>query len=83
MLQTTVAAFDSRRDRTKIRLVSYSSDGEARRHKALVDLTFVQRLPRSSPIFDQINFLRFMDDYVGEDDVTCDKDYKHVVFKRL
>src|SRR5258708_1408472 len=45
-------------------------------------LTFKQKLAPESPLFPLLSPLRFMDFHVGEDDLTCDKDWKHI-FKRF
>jgi hypothetical protein len=60
------------------RIVSIASDGEARRGKALVMLTMHQTLPDSSPISPLLKSLDLMNFLVGEDDVTADKDFRHV-----
>lgn len=67
---------------TGIRVVSVASDGEARRGSALVLITFKRLLSPTSPIYPLLSPLQFMNLHVGDDDLTCDKDWKHV-FKRL
>lgn len=67
---------------TRLRVVSLASDGESRRGKALSNLTYVTPLAPSSPIYNQLVHLDLMDHFVGPDDITADKDYKHI-FKRL
>jgi hypothetical protein len=69
-------------DRSNLRTISIASDGESRRGEALVRLTFKHRLNPDSPIYDMLHVLPLMNTEVGDDDVTADKDYKHV-FKRL
>ncbi|KAF8058599.1 hypothetical protein FPV67DRAFT_1565461 [Lyophyllum atratum] len=68
--------------KTKLRTVSIASDGESRRGEALVRLTFKQSLSPNSPIYDLLSPLPLLNLEVGDDDLTADKDYKHV-FKRL
>jgi hypothetical protein len=63
-------------------IVSVASDGETRRGRALAMLTMNSKLAPSSKIYDQLSNLRFMNLLVGEDEITADKDYKHI-FKRL
>lgn len=58
--------------------VCVSSDGETRRGSSLVNLTFKKPLPPSSPIYHQLKDLTFMDLHVGDDNLTCDKDWKHI-----
>ncbi|KAK0435891.1 hypothetical protein EV421DRAFT_1892501 [Armillaria borealis] len=62
-----------------VRTISVASDGEARRGEALIRLTFKHPLPEDSPIFPLLNRLQFMNMEVGDDDLTADKDYKHVI----
>ncbi|KAJ6618578.1 hypothetical protein B0H10DRAFT_2217537 [Mycena sp. CBHHK59/15] len=53
-----------------------------KRHgKAFVEKTFTHSLKPESDIYDELKDLLFMDFQVGEDDLTADKDPKHV-FKR-
>jgi len=59
-----------------------ASDGESRRGKALTNLTYIVPLAPSSPIYHQLIHLDLMDYFVRPDDITADKDYKHI-FKRL
>lgn len=68
--------------KSKLRTVSIASDGESRRGEALVRLAFKQELAPTSPIYDMLHALPLMNLKVGDDDLTADKDYKHV-FKRL
>src|ERR1700761_4614449 len=67
---------------TNLRTICICSDGEARRGKAMIHLTFKNRLSPSSAIYDLLCDLEFMNFMVGDDDLTADKDYKHV-FKCL
>ncbi|KAF9020163.1 hypothetical protein BDZ89DRAFT_1204039 [Hymenopellis radicata] len=82
VLQTVLDAVDSTKDETKLCVVSIASDGETKRGGALIDMTFKDDLSPSSPIYPLLHPLEFMDFHVGDDDLTADKDYKHV-FKRL
>ncbi|KAF8874102.1 hypothetical protein CPB84DRAFT_1817929 [Gymnopilus junonius] len=62
--------------------ISIASDGESRCRQALVLFTFKKQLSQDSPIWDQLSSLEMMNLEVSDDDVTADKDYKHI-FKRL
>jgi hypothetical protein len=66
----------------KLRTVCIASDGESRRGEALIIETFKRKLYPTSPIYRYLQVLPFMNLEVGDDDITADKDYKHV-FKRL
>lgn len=63
------------------RTVCVASDGEAKRGDALVILTMHSMLSPNSPIYSQLSPLVFMNQLVGQDDITADKDFKHI-FKR-
>lgn len=67
---------------TRLRVVSIASDGESRRGAAFILLTFKHQLSSNSPIYPLLKPLTFLNLHVGEDDLTCDKDWKHV-FKRF
>ncbi|KAE9389483.1 hypothetical protein BT96DRAFT_946828 [Gymnopus androsaceus JB14] len=66
-----------------LHLVSLASDGEAKRGQALVELTFKRLLSSDSPLYPLLSPLKFMNLYVGDDNLTADKDWKHVTIKRL
>jgi hypothetical protein len=68
--------------KSKLRTISIASDGESRHGEALVQITFKRQLDPTSPIYDMLYLLPLMNLEVGDDDLTADKDYKHV-FKRL
>ncbi|KAJ7598326.1 hypothetical protein C8J56DRAFT_1091577 [Mycena floridula] len=82
VLETTLNAVNSQKPLTKLRTISIASDGEAKRGKALVQLTFKRMLSPDSNIYGLLSSLVFMDLHVGDDDLTSDKDYKHIP-KRL
>ncbi|EIW75146.1 hypothetical protein CONPUDRAFT_66200, partial [Coniophora puteana RWD-64-598 SS2] len=65
------------------RLYCIASDGEARRGAALVLLTHKRKLAPSSPIFSYVGKLPLMNTLVGDNDLTSDKDWKHVIMKRI
>ncbi|KAJ7714055.1 hypothetical protein B0H16DRAFT_1899230 [Mycena metata] len=61
------------------RTVSFASDGEAKRGLALA-LEFMKfPLHESSPIYPLLKPLEFMNLRVGPDDITPDKDFRHVM----
>jgi hypothetical protein len=59
-------------------IISVASDGETRRGKALVKLAMDHILPDSSPIAPILKCLDLMNFLVGDDDITADKDFRHV-----
>lgn len=82
LIQTALDALKGVNALSNARVVSIASDGEARRGKALVLLTFKQMLSPSSPIHPWLSACTLLDLHVGDDDITCDKDWKHVGAKR-
>ncbi|QRV97683.1 hypothetical protein RhiJN_25702 [Ceratobasidium sp. AG-Ba] len=64
------------------RLICLTSDGEARRGASFSDLTLIKPIQPTSAIFPLLSGLQLFNTLVGIDDLTGDKDYKHV-FKRL
>ncbi|KAH6885601.1 hypothetical protein BKA70DRAFT_1377423 [Coprinopsis sp. MPI-PUGE-AT-0042] len=63
----------------KLRTIALTSDGETRRGSAMIILTFKAKLSPRSPIHIHLSSLAFLDLMVGDDDLTCDKDWKHVL----
>lgn len=84
VIETTLDAARAPDDKgiPKRRVVSVASDGEKRRGKALVGIAYKFILSVLSPLFCFLGALVFMCLWVGDDDLTADKDYKHI-FKRL
>lgn len=82
VLQTALDGIRNKRDFIDLRVVSISSDGEKRRGSALAQLTFRNLLEPQSNIYGLLSPLVFMDLHAGFDDLTADKDWKHV-FKRI
>lgn len=67
--------------KSKLRTVCVSSDGKSQRGEAFVHLTFKHKLSGDSNIYNYLKDLKWMNFEVGDDDITANKDYKHV-FKR-
>ncbi|KAH8977971.1 hypothetical protein EDB86DRAFT_3237290 [Lactarius hatsudake] len=81
LLQTALDAINHLRPHTHVRVVSIASDGKARQGKALVQLTFKHALSPNSPIYPWLSSCALLDLHVGDDDLICDKDYKHTATK--
>ncbi|KZP32677.1 hypothetical protein FIBSPDRAFT_722568, partial [Athelia psychrophila] len=64
------------------RLYNITSDGDARRRRATCFITMTHTLDPTSPIFENLGYLRLFDLLCGEDDITGDIEYKHLI-KRL
>ncbi|KAH9013987.1 hypothetical protein EDB85DRAFT_1876665 [Lactarius pseudohatsudake] len=82
LIQTALSAIKAVNTLSNARVVSIASDGKAKRGKALVLLTFKRKLSPSSPIYPWLSACALLDLHVGDDDITCDKDWKHVAAKR-
>ncbi|KZT31450.1 hypothetical protein SISSUDRAFT_1072627 [Sistotremastrum suecicum HHB10207 ss-3] len=82
LIQTVLDASKTQAKRLGGYVMSVASDGESRRGLAFTILTLKRPLAPTSPIYDRLHSLRFMDLRVGNDDLTGDKDWKHIM-KRL
>ncbi|KAJ7913114.1 hypothetical protein B0H13DRAFT_2232374 [Mycena leptocephala] len=80
LLQKLLDAGNNKRVRGNItyRTICVASDGEAKRGSALVYQTITHELKPESPIFPLLSPLELMNFLVGADDLTCNKDYRHV-----
>ncbi|KAF8188597.1 hypothetical protein K438DRAFT_2146607, partial [Mycena galopus ATCC 62051] len=80
-IQQIMTAGNNKRTRGNItyRTICIASDGEAKRGAALVEVTMNRDLDPDSPIHPLLSPLQLMNLRVGEDDVTADKDYRHVL----
>ncbi|KAI0030466.1 hypothetical protein K488DRAFT_87728 [Vararia minispora EC-137] len=83
LLQTVLDGIAAAKALQGIRIVCYASDGMSMRHKALRDMTAKHQLSRESNIYPHLGHLPLLDLWVGDNDLTVDKDYKHVAFKRV
>ena len=61
------------------RIYCLASDGESQHGKALTALTERSHLSVSSPIYPLLQGLWLLNMMVGDQDITSDKDYKHVM----
>ena len=64
------------------RTVSIASDGESKWRDALVDVTMRHKLSVQSPIYSKLHKLEMMSFLVGENNITADKDPKHIFKQR-
>ena len=60
-------------------LFSIASDGESRRGSALTSLTHIRSLDPDCELFTLLGNLRLMNLLVGDNDITADKDPKHIM----
>jgi len=65
-----------------LRLYCIASDGDSRRRRALISITLPRELNPSSKLYELLSPLPLFNLRCGENDVTCDFDWKHV-FKRF
>ncbi|KAJ7698278.1 hypothetical protein B0H17DRAFT_1158366 [Mycena rosella] len=75
------AALETRRTHgnTTYRTVSYASDGEAKRGAALAQEFMKFELKSTSLIYHLLKPHQFMNIRIGTDDITPDKDFRHVI----
>ena len=78
VIQTVLDGMNNLRETTRLQVVTLCSNGETRRGAALIILTFKHELSSNSPIYPLLKPLTFLNLHVGDDDLTCDKDWKHV-----
>jgi hypothetical protein len=78
LIQAVVNATSNNQNLARLRVISLASDGESHRRKALANLIHIVPLAPSSLIYDQLIRLDMMDYFVGPDNITADKDYKHI-----
>ncbi|KAJ7873428.1 hypothetical protein B0H13DRAFT_1533428, partial [Mycena leptocephala] len=81
VLRPLVTAMNNKSEHrnTKFRLVSVASDGESRRGTAFAKEYMKKPLPHESLIYLLLSGLEFMNFLTGDDEVTCDKDFKHAI----
>ncbi|KZV91926.1 hypothetical protein EXIGLDRAFT_579283, partial [Exidia glandulosa HHB12029] len=82
LLETVLCAARSHPKLRNARPYSIASDGESKRGKALVKICLNRTLSRTSKLYPTLSKMPLMNLLCGEDDLTLDKDYKHV-FKRM
>lgn len=68
-----------RNNSTYYRTVCIASNGKAKRGDALVIQTMVSELSMNSPIYVHLRPLKFLNLLVGPDDITTNKDFKHII----
>ena len=81
-LHLSLGACSHKENLIKGKVYSVASDGESRQGKALALLMEHFLLFSSSPLYVHLGNLLLLNLMVGEDEITSDKDYKHVM-KRL
>ena len=81
MIKTIVNACNNKKNRNNAiyRTVCIASDGEAKRGDALVIQTMTSELSPVSPIYPLLRPLGLLNLLVGPDDITVDKDFKHLI----
>jgi hypothetical protein len=82
LLKTTLESVNARKSLTHTCIICLASDREARQGHALVLLMFWHVLSSRSSLHPLLGPLSLMDLHVGDNDLTVNKDYKHV-FKRF
>ncbi|PPQ92922.1 LOW QUALITY PROTEIN: hypothetical protein CVT25_006605 [Psilocybe cyanescens] len=78
LIKTVLSGIDDQQEKTKLRAVSLASNGETRWGSTFILLTFKHELSPSSTIYPILHPIRFLNLHVGNDDLTCNKDWKHV-----
>ena len=81
LVQTVLNGVNNFQDKMNLRIVSIVTDGETRSGPAFIQLTFKHELLPQSPLFPLLQNLKFLNLYVGNNDLMSNKDWKHI-FKR-
>ena len=79
LISTVIKACNAEVSTIGCPLFSVASDGESRRGAALTTLTHLRLLDPDSELFTLLGNLRLMNLLVGDNDITADKDPKHVM----
>lgn len=81
VIQTVLEACNRQKKRRDViyHTVCVASDGEAKRSNTLVIQTMCSKLSMDSPIYMLLRPLDFLNLLVGPDDITVDKDFKHII----
>ena len=82
LIQTVNSSTDALKETTKLHITTLASDGETIRGSAFILLTFKHSISPQSPIYHLLWPLEFLNLHVGNYNLTCDKDWKHI-FKRF
>ncbi|KZS88961.1 hypothetical protein SISNIDRAFT_417371 [Sistotremastrum niveocremeum HHB9708] len=82
LIENAITACGKAADQLQGYVMCVASDGESRRGLSFNILTMQSPLSDTSPIYPLLSPLTLLDLNVGKDDLTGDKDYKHV-FKRF
>ncbi|KZV95332.1 hypothetical protein EXIGLDRAFT_610725 [Exidia glandulosa HHB12029] len=82
LLETILSAAQGHPKLQNARAYSIASDGESKRGKALVKICLNRKLPRTSKIYPALSKMPLMNLLCDVDDLTMDKDYRHVI-KRM
>ena len=69
----------NQKEAMKGKIYCLASNGESRHGKALAALTECTLLSPTFPLFAYLGNLPLLNWMVGEDEITSDKDYKHVM----
>jgi hypothetical protein len=81
LIKLVLNAYDRQKNRhnATYHTICIASDGEAKCGDALAILTMISELSEDSLIYAQLQPLEFMNLLVGCDDLTADKDPKHII----
>jgi hypothetical protein len=79
LLETASRALQESQSSHRRRLYCIASDGDSRRRRAMALLSLTHFLPQSSPIFVALSRLRLFNLLCGNDDLTGDLDWRHVL----
>lgn len=79
LLQIASSTLQETQSTLNRRLYCLGSDGDAKRRRAMILLAFLRPVATSSPLYESLSGLRLFNTMSGEDDITMDFDWKHVL----
>jgi hypothetical protein len=78
LLKVNLEACQKKLEQINSKVYCLALDGESKRGRALANLTLHRSLSYESPLFQMLGHLSLFNMYVGDNDLTMDKDYKHI-----
>src|SRR5260221_5217749 len=78
VIKTVYDSVNSLQAQTKLCITLIALDGKTHQDSSFIILTFKSELRCDFPIYPLLRSLKFLNLYVGDNDLTCNKDWKHV-----
>ena len=79
LIESLIRACKNKESKIGCSLMFIASDGESRHGSVLMQITQKHSLSPDLTIYPFLSGLHFLNLLVGDEDLTVDKDYKHVI----